>query len=95
MHPGQTAIFSVAARSDTPMTYQWRKARGTTNFVDIPDATDATYSPPAARLADHATLFRCVITNAAGAAASACEMMLVTNADNAHKTAATQPASSK
>jgi poly(3-hydroxybutyrate) depolymerase len=95
LHPGEKATFSVAARSSTPMTYQWQQGRLTTNFVDIPGATDAAYTPPAATLADHRTLLRCVVTNAAGAAASASEMMLVTGVDNTPKAAATQPPSGK
>ena len=75
------------------MTYQWQQGRLTTNYVDIPGATAATYAPPAATLADHRTLFRCLVTNAAGTAVSAGEMMLVTSADNTPKAGATQPMS--
>jgi hypothetical protein len=80
LHPGETATFSVSAKSRTPMSYQWQRGRLTTNFTDIPGASSATYKPPGARMSDHRTLFRCIITNAAGAAVSASEMMLVTPA---------------
>jgi len=78
LHPGETATFSVSAKSQTPMSYQWQQGRLTTNFTDIPGASAVTYTPPAARMSDHRTLFRCIITNAAGTAVSASEIMLVT-----------------
>jgi hypothetical protein len=95
LHPGETATLSVTAKSATPMSYRWQQGRLTTNFVDIPGATAATYTPPLARLADHRTLFRCVVTNAGGTAASASEMMLVTDKDTAPKAGATQPVPGK
>ena len=42
LQPGQTGTFSVTAKSATPMSYQWQKATLTTNYVDIPGATEAT-----------------------------------------------------
>jgi poly(3-hydroxybutyrate) depolymerase len=85
LHPGETATFSVSAKSQTPTSYQWQQGRLTTNFTDIPGASSATYTPPAARMSDHRTLFRCIITNAAGTAVSAGEMMLVTPVPGAKK----------
>ena len=78
---GQTASFSVEAQSKTPMSYQWQKGKVITNMVDIPGATGATYVTPVTTLADHVTLFRCVVTNAAGSATSANELLFVTAAD--------------
>jgi hypothetical protein len=49
-------------------------------MVNIPGATNATYTTPVTTLADHLTLFRCVVSNAAGNATSANEMLFVTSA---------------
>ena len=78
--PAQTGSFSVVAWSQSPMTYQWQKGKITTNMADIPGATDATYTVPATTLEDHLTLFHCVVSNAAGNATSASEMLFVTAA---------------
>jgi poly(3-hydroxybutyrate) depolymerase len=93
--PGAAGTFSVTARSATPMSYQWQQGTLTTNFVDIPGATAARYTTPAATLQDHRTLFRCVVANAAGSATSAGEMLLVTSADNAPQAGPAQPSSGK
>lgn len=76
--PDQKASFSVIAWSPSPMSYQWQKGRSTGNMTDIPGATEATYTTPLAALADHVTLFRCVVSNAAGNVTSASEMLFVT-----------------
>lgn len=81
--PGQTGSFSVVAWSPSPTTYQWQKGKFTTNMADIPGATSATYTIPAATLDDHLTMFRCVVSNAAGNAASTSEMLFVTAAPTA------------
>jgi hypothetical protein len=77
---GQQASFSVTAWSPSPMTYQWQKGRLTSNMADIPGATDSTYTTPATKLADHLTLFRCVVSNPAGSVTSASEFLFVTGA---------------
>jgi poly(3-hydroxybutyrate) depolymerase len=74
----QTATFSVTARSASKMSYQWQKGPFEGNLKDIPGATEAAYTTPPATLADHLTLFRCVVSNAAGNATSASEMLFVT-----------------
>jgi poly(3-hydroxybutyrate) depolymerase len=76
----QTGTFSVTAWSPTPISYQWQKGTFLGNMADIPGATGATYTPPATTLADHLTLFRCVVSNAAGNRTSASEMLFVTTA---------------
>jgi len=76
----QPATFSVLAWSASPMTYQWQKGTFTTNMADIAGATDATYTMPATAIADHLTIFRCVVSNAAGSSTSASEMLFVTAA---------------
>jgi hypothetical protein len=78
LNVGETGTFSVTATSPTPMTYQWQQGALTTNMVDIPGATGASYSTPRAVLGNHRTLFRCVVSNAAGNATSACELLLIT-----------------
>lgn len=47
---GQPANFSVAASSSSSISYQWQK-----NNQDIPNATSATYTIPAAALTDAGT----------------------------------------
>jgi poly(3-hydroxybutyrate) depolymerase len=74
----QTATFSVTAWSRTPMGYQWQKGSFNGNMADIPGATSAIYATPTTTLADHLTLFRCVVSNAAGSVTSATEMLFVT-----------------
>ena len=76
----QTGTFAVSAWSPTPMSYQWQKGTFTGNMADIAGATAATYTTPATTLADHLTLFRCVVSNPAGSATSASEMLFVTAA---------------
>jgi poly(3-hydroxybutyrate) depolymerase len=75
---GQTGAFSVAAMSPAPMTYQWQKGTFTTNMVNIVGATSATYATPVTTLADHLSIFRCIVSNAAGSSTSATEMLFVT-----------------
>ncbi|MDR3406017.1 MAG: hypothetical protein P4L99_26260 [Chthoniobacter sp.] len=80
-HPGEAATFSVEAQSKTPMSYQWQKGKVIGNMVDIPGATGATFLIPVTTLADHLTLIRCVVSNAAGSTPSASEFLFVTNPD--------------
>ncbi len=60
------------------MSYQWQKGPFLGNMMSIPGATAATYTTPTNTLADHLTLFRCVVSNTAGSTTSASEMLLVT-----------------
>jgi hypothetical protein len=76
----QTGTFSVTAWSPTPMSYQWQKGTFLGNMANIPGATDASYTTSLTTLADHLTLFRCVVSNATGNATSASEMLFVTTA---------------
>lgn len=84
---GQAATFSVSARSKTPMTYQWQKQAvpGSTGnmVVDIPGATNATYTTPVPTVSDNITYHRCRVSNAAGTAISAHESLLVTTSPKA------------
>jgi hypothetical protein len=74
----RTATFSVTARSASKMSYQWQKGPFGGNLQDIAGATAATYTTPPTSLADHLTLFRCVVSNQQGNATSASEMLFVT-----------------
>ena len=76
---GQTGSFSVFASSDSPMSYQWQKGTVTGNMTDIADAIEATYTTPPTTLADHLTLFRCIVSNSNGNATSANELLFVTS----------------
>jgi poly(3-hydroxybutyrate) depolymerase len=80
---GRTGTFSVAAWSRTPMSYQWQKGLFLGNMADIPGATGATYTTPPTTSADQHTLFRCVVSNAAGSTTSATEMLFATAAPTA------------
>lgn len=76
----QLAKFSVTAWSPLPLGYQWQKGSfaNADNFVNIMGANRSTYTTPPTVLADHTTLFRCVVTNMSGSATSASEMLFVT-----------------
>ena len=78
--PGQGGSFSVTAWSLLPMTYQWQKGSFTGTMADIPGATGPNYAVPSPTLADHLTLFRCIVSNAAGNTVSQSEMLFVTSA---------------
>ncbi len=80
---GQPGQFSVSAWSPTPLRYQWQKGPALGHLADIPGATQANYAVPPVTLDDHHTLYRCVVSNAVGSIASACEMTLVTPAARA------------
>jgi poly(3-hydroxybutyrate) depolymerase len=80
---GQTGTFCVTAWSLTQMSYQWQKGQFLMNMADIPGATGATYTMPPTVPADQHTLFRCVVSNAAGSTTSATEMLFATTAPTA------------
>lgn len=80
---GQPATFSVEAQSRTAISYQWQKGRVIGHMVDVPGASEATYMTPVTTLADHVTLYRCVVTNSAGSRTSASEILFVTKPSSA------------
>jgi hypothetical protein len=73
---GSNAIFSVAATSNTPLTYQWRRSgvplvtgpSGTGSTVS--GATTPTLTITGATAADNGAAFDCAVTNACGPARS-------------------------
>ena len=85
--PGSTAVFQVTVAGTPAPTLQWqRQAAGTTGFTSLSDggaysgATPAvlTISPVAAGMAGDE--FRCIATNAAGAATSSAATLTLTAA---------------
>ncbi len=71
------ASASVVAYSATPMTYQWQRATGSNvNLLDIAGATGATYTTSQAGAVSWPQ--RCIVTNASGSTASACEFLSIT-----------------
>jgi PKD repeat protein len=62
---GEAVILTVETTGTEPLHYQWQR-----NGSAIPDATTATYTLPAATLADHGARFHAVVTNADGTATS-------------------------
>src|SRR5271163_1064721 len=69
---GQTATFSVTATGTAPLTYQWQKGG-----VNISGATSSSYTTPATTLADNATKFDVVVSNAASSVTSASAALTV------------------
>jgi hypothetical protein len=70
---GAPATFSVSASGTAPLSYQWQR-----NGVDVPGAMAASYTLASAQLLDDGALFRCVVTNAFGAASSNAARLTVT-----------------
>lgn len=62
---GQPATFSIAASGSTPLSYQWQR-----NQVNISGATSASYNIVTASFSDNGARYRCVVSNAFGAATS-------------------------
>lgn len=76
----QSGIFAVRAWSPTPMGYQWQRGPFTGVMTNVPGATGPTCATPPAALSDHLALYRCIVSNPAGPAVSATEMLMVTTA---------------
>ena len=71
---GQPASFSVGAAGTPPLAYQWQR-----DLVDIPGASDTTYTLPSASLSDSGAAFRAVVTNGLGTATSDDATLMVTD----------------
>jgi hypothetical protein len=73
---GGTAVFTVAASSVAPLSYQWRRnganlSNGPTGSGSvISGATGPTLTIASAALADSASAFDCIVSNACGSATS-------------------------
>jgi hypothetical protein len=72
---GKTATFSVTAAGAAPLSYQWQK-----NGTNITGATAASYTTPAATLADNGATFRVVVKNSLGSVTSNAATLTVTAA---------------
>ncbi|MGD0907851.1 MAG: choice-of-anchor D domain-containing protein, partial [Candidatus Acidiferrales bacterium] len=84
---GQTATFSVAASSESPLSYQWQK-----NGTAISGATATTYTTPATAISDSGSQFSVVVSNSTGSVTSNTATLTVTAAAVA-PSITTQPAS--
>lgn len=62
---GESATFSVTASGSEPLSYQWEK-----NGVEIPGATSLSLTIDSASQSDNGSLYRCIVTNAAGSVLS-------------------------
>ena len=71
---GQPATFAITAIGSAPLSFQWQR-----NQVNVSGATSSTYTLSPTAFADNGAKFRCVVTNAFGAATSN-EVTLTVNA---------------
>jgi hypothetical protein len=62
---GQPVTFTCAANGSSPLAYQWQR-----NMTNITGATASSYMISATTAADNGAKFRCVVSNAFGAATS-------------------------
>jgi glucose/arabinose dehydrogenase len=62
---GQPATFTVSATGTTPLSYQWQR-----NQTNISGANAASFTISSTAISDSGAKFRCVVTNAFGAATS-------------------------
>lgn len=70
---GQAATFTVVASGTAPLSYQWQK-----DGTPIAAATSASYTTPAATLADNGALFAVLISNSGGSVSSHTATLTVT-----------------
>lgn len=69
---GTAATFSVAVTGSAPLAYQWRR-----DGVDIPGATQATYTLAATTETDGGAQFSVVVSNSAGSITSSTAILTV------------------
>ena len=69
---GVSAKFSVSATGQMPLSYQWQK-----NGINIPGATNASYTTPPAIVSDNMSTYRVVVTNARGSIISVAAKLTV------------------
>lgn len=70
---GQPAVFSVNVVGADTLNYQWKK-----NGVNIPGATNPTYTIPSVSLSDDGNLYFCTVTNSFGSDVSRFAKLTVT-----------------
>lgn len=71
---GGSATFSVVVSGTAPLSYQWKR-----NGVDIPGATQESYTLTGAQASDSGALFSVVVTNPEGSATSRQALLTVRN----------------
>ncbi|MDM8245193.1 S-layer homology domain-containing protein [Collinsella tanakaei] len=77
---GSSATFSVQATGSGTLTYQWQQSTDGTAWTDIPGATSASYTVPAATMEMDGHQYRCIVTGDGGEAASNAATLSVTAA---------------
>jgi hypothetical protein len=77
VNEGATAVFTVVASGAGSLSYQWRR-----DGQVIAGANAASYTTPAATLADNGASFTVLVSNAAGSVASTSAVLLVTPHDS-------------
>lgn len=82
---GQTATFNVSASGTAPLSYQWQK-----DNTNITGATDTTYTTSVTTMSDSGSVFRCIVSNSAGADTSE-EALLEVSQNSVAPTITTQP----
>lgn len=71
LRPGQAATFQLAASGSGGRSHQWQSARpGPVQFLDIPGATEASYTTVPLQAADHGTRYRCLVAVESGRVAT-------------------------
>lgn len=79
VQPGQNVTLTVAANGSGTPTFQWQKANpGSSNFVDIANATSSSLTIPSPGLADNGAKYRAVIS-VPGFSKSSREALIVTD----------------
>ena len=69
---GYSASFSVNVASNLPLSYQWQK-----DGIDIPGATDSSYTIPQVSLNDSGSVFRVIVANSSGSDTSMNAILIV------------------
>jgi alpha-tubulin suppressor-like RCC1 family protein len=72
VNDGASATFSVAATGSAPLTYQWQR-----NGADVAGATAASYTLPAAALADSGAGFAVRVSGPGGSVTSSAALLTV------------------
>ncbi len=67
---GDAATFTVEATGSGALSYQWQQSADGTAWTDIPGATSASYTVPAATMEMDGRQYRCVVTGDGGEAVS-------------------------